>query len=317
MLTAFNYYEPEEENRIQKGIKHNRFFDEEVSIAKRYLDTNCSNNDDIKECIACGSKNLKDFYKKWEVDYLRCNDCYSIMANVSTSIVRGYKESIELNTLISSDDYQNDGREKRYQKWDDLLDWVSFRSFRYLGYNKNLKIIDYGTKWNGQKEMFEKSELCGEFHSCSYRADLKDRDLALAIDFMQSETNPKEFLTNVNNSLKKNGLLMLSTKVGSGVDILTLKGNNKNVFPCEHIFMPSKEGLRKLLEECGFELLEFTTPGTFDVNFLMDNIDNISDDECFLNYFLKTANPGSKSDFQRFLQKAGLSSYAQIIAKKK
>jgi hypothetical protein len=80
--------------------------------------------------------------------------------------------------------------------------------------------------------------------------------------------------------------------------------------------LPSKEGIRRLLERMGFQMLEFTTPGTFDVNFLKSHKDDIAEEACFLSYFLETSTTGADADFQRFIQKHGLSSYAQVIAKK-
>ena len=117
--------------------------------------------------------------------------------------------------------------------------------------------------------------------------------------------------------LRPKGLLVLSTKAGSGLDVLLLRGNNGNVFPYEHVLMPSREGLQILLEDAGMELLEFTTPGTFDVNYVRTNKAGIAREDCFMRYFLDTASPNAEAEFQRFIQRAGLSSYAQIVARRK
>lgn len=54
-----------------------------------------------------------------------------------------------------------------------------------------------------------------------------------------------------------------------------------------------------MLAQTGFELLEFTTPGTFDLNYVKANKDGLAE-----------------ADFQRFIPKSGLSSYAQVIARR-
>ena len=72
-----------------------------------------------------------------------------------------------------------------------------------------------------------------------------------------------------------------------------------------------------MLEEAGFEMLEITTPGTFDWNFVKTNSAGISEKEYFLRYFMNTATPNMEAEFQRFLQQSGMSSYAQVVAKLK
>ena len=64
------------------------------------------------------------------------------------------------------------------------------------------------------------------------------------------------------------------------------------------------------------ELLEFTTPGTFDINYVKANQDGIDREYYFIRYFLAAASPTVQAEFQRFIQKAGMSSYAQIIARR-
>ncbi len=323
MLTAFNYYEPEEENRIQKGMKENVFFEKEVSIAHEYASRKQTlRQEKMKKCPICSNKDIGLFYSKWNVHYFRCNKCFSVIADVNEEEAILYQKDNRLMQLRKSDEYQMDGSKNRYTRWEELIDWIKFRSFRYLHKNTELRVLDYGTKWKGLIEFFQESDLCklyslkDSIYADGRPADEETYDIILAMDYLQHEANPNRFLKEVHSKLNEDGLFILNTKVGSGIDILALREKNKNVFPYEHIMLPSKEGIKQLLNRNGFEMLEFTTPGTFDVNFLKNNLCDIAETDYFLRYFLETATPGGDADFQHFIQKNGLSSYAQVIARK-
>lgn len=325
MLTAFNYYEPEEENRIQKGMKENSLFEQELKVAERFTRIHAKNSVERTSCVVCGSNKLLKFYEKWGVDYFRCADCSSIMAGVQEEDVTEYVHLKEMKEIRLSDENQRIGSENRQQRWKELLDWLRYRTFRYCGRNTGLSILDYGNRWKGLSQLFQKSTLCGQYElRDSILADEEQEkntmvepvDLILALDYIQQKVKPVQFFREVHNNLKKNGLFILGVKAGSGFDILTLRENNKNIFPYEHILMPSKEGISIMLAQTGFELLEFTTPGTFDLNYVKANIDGLAENDYFMQYFLKTATPSAEADFQRFIQKSGLSSYAQVIARR-
>lgn len=325
MLTAFNYYEPEEENRIQKGIKESPFFERELEIAKRFTKVHISHNIIKKHCVVCESNKLSKFYEKWGVTYIRCENCYSIMANVIEKDVTNYVQLKELLNLRLSEQYQQDGTKNRQQKWEELLDWLKYRTFRYCRRNIGFSVLDYGTRWKGLEKIFRESDLCERYELrdsilLDSEEDLVEQecsaDIILALDYIQQKVEPKQFFQKVHYMLKKHGLFILGIKVGSGFDVLSLRENNRNVFPYEHVLMPSKEGIEILLNKTGFELLEFTTPGTFDLNFVKMNKEGLAFNDYFLKYFLETAKPSAEAEFQRFIQKSGLSSYAQVIARR-
>lgn len=325
MLTAYNYYEPEEENRVQKGMKENIYFQQELEIAEKFVKIHPNHPNSIKKCAVCGSNRISRFYEKWGIEYLRCKDCYSIMADVREEDVSEYARMEELREIRLSDKYQKDGSESREQKWEEFLDWLRYRTFRYCGRNVDFSVLDYGNRWKGLVKLLEQSSLCKTYElrdsilADSRQVSNKDKcevDLVLALDYVQQKIKPISFFREVYNNLKKGGLFILGVKVGSGFDILSLRENNRNTFPYEHILMPSKEGISVMLVQTGFELLEFTTPGTFDLNYVKANKDGVAEDDYFMRYFLETATPGAEADFQRFIQKRGLSSYAQVIARR-
>lgn len=336
MLAAFNYYDPEEENRIRNEIKNSQLFDKEIEMARKFaelhnpsIDSKSTMIGDEKVCCPiCKSKHVNLFYEKWNVKYLRCDSCYSIFADVDENTEQEYRQLHDMIELRISKEYQEKAAISRKQMWNELLDWLKFRTYRYLGENTNLTIVDYGTRYYGLIDLLKKSDMCGKyelrdsilkFAECdSYNNQLygeKQADVVLCLDYIQHENDPIQLLRRIKLDLKQEGILFLSTRAGSGFDILALRENNRNVFPYEHIMMPSKEGLKILLEKAGYEMLEITTPGTFDWNYVKSNRNKISGKEYFLKYLVETLSPNMEAEFQRFLQQSGMSSYAQVVAR--
>lgn len=325
MLTAYNYYEPEEETRIQKGMKENSYFERELKIAEQFTRNHLKHSEERNTCVVCGGR-LFRFYEKWGIRYLRCTECYSVVADVEESDLKKYFKERKLKEIRLSDQYQKNGMINRRQRWEELLEWLKFRTFRYCGKNIGFSVLDYGSRWQGWVNLIRKSNFCKSYAlKDSILMDSKEIstssievpvDIVLALDYIQQKLDPIAYFREVHDNLQKRGLFILGVKVGSGFDILTLREKNKNIFPYEHVLMPSKEGIRIMLSESGFEVLEFTTPGTFDLNYVKANREGLAKEDYFIRYFLETATPSAEADFQRFIQKSGLSSYAQVIARK-
>lgn len=323
MLTAFNYYDPEEENRIRRGFKESSFFQRERDIAEKFSVAHPRRGEAMEHCPICDSKDISLLFEKWGIRYLRCGKCYSILADVDPEAVKEYTELDELRKLRLFPEFQKEGAAVRRRRWEEIIDWLRFRVYRYCGKKEGLSVIHYGNRWKAFREMLESSGLCGSYRLKNSILSTEDEeepgraDLLLSLDDIQQRTNPREIFRGIRDILRPNGLFILSTKMGSGLDVLVLRGKNGNVFPYEHVLMPSKEGLQILLEDAGMELLEFTTPGTFDINYVRENREQIPKEEYFIRYFLDTASPNAEAEFQRFIQRAGLSSYGQIVARKK
>ena len=349
MLTAYNYYEPEEENRVRKNLKDSALFERELSLAERYSGCHPSGTVFRESCPMCGSASVHPFYEKWGVRYVRCGSCASVFADVSQEAAENFRGMEARRALRLSETYQAEAAAARSMMWQETLDWLRFRTYRYLGRNGGLAVCDAGCRWRGFRDMLLASGLCGSYQAfdsilddaggipvpgpcstdgsgtffddrpCSTAGDCGTdggADIMLALDYMQQLHSPDGLLALAGEHLKKGGLLVISTRLGTGLDTLLLKEKNRNVFPYEHILLPSREGIRAMLEKAGFEVLEFTTPGTFDVNYIKANLDAVSGTAEFVHYFLSRSTPELEAEFQRFIQKAGLSSHAQVIARK-
>lgn len=316
MLKAYDYAEVKSAgNEIQdKGL-----FNKEKSTALKYVLSHPSKNTSSK-CPVCGTQHTRYIFSRWDVNYMFCEECSSIYVPVDEVTISEYLDLEDMKTLRVSKDYQEQAELRRGDIWDELVMWAEFRSYRYLGRNSGLDIIDYGNRYEGSIRRFRNSNMCNKYDLRDSIIDMetdkvKKADIILYMNQLQHEVNPTETLKVLKNELKEDGILILNTRLGSGFDILTLKGSMDSIFPYEHILLPSRRGLEKILEDAGYELLEVTTPGTRDMESVLRNKERIEDSNFFVKYLLDNADNATMRDFQQFLQKSGLSSFAQIVAR--
>ena len=146
-------------------------------------------------------------------------------------------------------------------------------------------------------------------------------DLAALTGFEQLEHqfSALDFLKECCGMLAPGGMIFLTTRTIDGFDLATLWDKTPYIYVPEHLNLFSVEGLGRLLENAGFELVELSTPGQLDVELTMAAAR--ADASIALSGFLKTLfdqrDVEARRDFQAFLQKHRLSSHARIAAVKK
>lgn len=316
MLKAYDYAEIKQQ---ATEIQNAELFRREKAGALKFV-LNHPTQAKKKVCPICGSEHTKFIFSRWDVNYLFCDECCSIFVPIDNETIQQYLDIEEMKELRVSDEYQKQAEYRRADIWDELVMWAQFRIYRYLGKNKGLDVIDYGNRYLGSIERFRKSGICGHYELRDSilpieTEKLTSADVILYMNQLQHEMDPVSTLQKLKENLKEDGILILNTRLGSGFDILTLKGSMDSIFPYEHIMLPSKKGLEMILEKAGFELLEITTPGTRDMESVLRNQERIEESNFFVKYLLRTADKSTLADFQQFLQKSGLSSFAQAVAR--
>lgn len=320
MLKAFDSIEAAQ---MDTGIVDTHTLNTERSMALDFVRANPARGG-ATSCPVCGKSHLRNFMTLESTPYLRCEHCASIFISVHPDIIEQYKNYEPINNFRSTEEYQAIASEKRMSVWNDLVFWVRFRCARYLQKYNGLDVVLYGGHYQGLSNNLENSGLCGSYRleasvlsTAPESASSPGADVLLYLDQLAREAAPLQALSKLHGKLKTGGLLILSTRVGSGIDILTMKEKIKNVFPYEHTLLASVNGLEILVNHAGFELLEIQTPGALDVKYLRDNVAAMGEDNLYLRYLLETADNATLAEFQNFLQKSGTSSHARIIARKK
>ncbi len=143
-------------------------------------------------------------------------------------------------------------------------------------------------------------------------------DLVTCFEVLEHVKDPAGLLMELAGLVRPGGLLVISGLSGSGFDIQVLGEYSKAVSPPHHLTFLTTSAAAMLVEKCGLENLEISTPGELD----MDIVRNVARDnpDCLNNAFLRNlvldASDEARSQFQSFLKLACLSSHMWIVARR-
>lgn len=318
MLRSFEYTEqPYSEMQLQDDILRAK----EMEIARKFVQTHRNKVEHPVDCPICGKERGQYFFTKWGIDYLYCQQCGSVYALCDRGWIEAYQGQEELIELRTSHIYQTEIAARRSERWREFLEWMEIRAFRFIRKNKDLSIVDVGNRYSGYVEMIRQSEFCGQYAlidsilDASGAAFPEQADIVFCFDQLQKEVDPSGMLDHLWHLLKPGGILVLETRAGSGFDILTLKEHNRKIYPYEHITLPSVKGLVTMLEASQYQVLEITTPGVMDVGYVKRDRNHLEDSDLFIKNLME-AGDSVLQEFQRFLQKNGMSSFVRVIARK-
>lgn len=149
-------------------------------------------------------------------------------------------------------------------------------------------------------------------------ADLPPADVLCAFEVIEHLFAPARFVADCARVIAPGGLLVLSCPNGLGFDIATLAEKALAV-DAEHVNLFNPGSLGALVRRCGFEILEATTPGRLDAEFvrtaaLKGEIDLAA--QPFLRRVLVDEWDRLGWPFQQFLAAQGLSSHLWLVARR-
>ena len=146
---------------------------------------------------------------------------------------------------------------------------------------------------------------------------LKNVSVITAFEMIEHLFSPREFIRSCNRSLVEGGLLIMTTPNIKGFDLMVLGQMSENVGGPNHLQFFHPASTRRLLEECGFEVLELTTPGKLDAEIVRTAAHRGKTMVIpFLWEVLLTRWEELGGPFQKFLQDNLLSSHMRVVARK-
>jgi SAM-dependent methyltransferase len=139
-----------------------------------------------------------------------------------------------------------------------------------------------------------------------------------AFEKIEHRFSPHRFLEEACRRLAPGGLLFFTTRTISGFDLQVLWGDAPYIFVPEHLNLLSIGGIRLLLERLGLDLIEISTPGQLDLEFVARTAEANPALELprFVKYLIDQRDSLAHADFQEFLQKHRLSSHVRVAARK-
>lgn len=131
--------------------------------------------------------------------------------------------------------------------------------------------------------------------------------------------SPEDFLRQCCRLLAPEGLLVLTCPNYAGFDIMTL-GTLSDSLDAEHINLFNPRSLCLLLERCGFEVLDLSTPGELDAELVrkkvLDGLISL-DSQPFLQRVLVEEWEQKGAAFQAYLKNQLLSSHMWLVSRRK
>ncbi|MEX2375891.1 MAG: class I SAM-dependent methyltransferase [Dehalococcoidia bacterium] len=307
-----------------------RFKEQSERDAERYFPE--ENRVEV-DCPACGVDVARPRFRRGSFQYRECSECRSLFVSPrpAQDALDNYYEHADAGRLREAYFTEETGIARLLHVTQSRADWIADHSERVE--HTSLTHLDFGTMSGGLVSELKRLAAFSRFFALdaptSAHASLVDDgveldippnhsiDIATVFEQLEHRFSPEVLLRRIGKMLRPGGILFATTRTCSGFDTLVLGEKNPYLFVPEHLNLISVEGLRRLFERVGFELIELSTPGQLDVELVMTAI--LSDPSIpvgdFWNYLLRRRDADTRSDLQAFLQRNRLSSHARITVR--
>ncbi|WP_179188295.1 class I SAM-dependent methyltransferase [Kiloniella majae] len=291
------------------------------------------------DCPTCDSAEKKRAFTKFNFEFQRCVHCKTIYMSPRPS------EEVMADYYSNSENYaywakhifpasENARREKVHKPW---LDKIASYCQQYGA--KKGTLVEVGPGFGTFSSLATET---GYFNSvlaieptpeladaCRKRGvkviekrvedasdALEDADVVVAFEVLEHLFNPNVFVSSLSQALKTGALVVFSCPNGEGFDISLLEEKSLAV-DSEHVNLMNPTSLSLLMEKHGFTVLDCSTPGRLDSEFVREAA--LKGDiqlDVFLNKILVEEWDNLGWPFQQFLAANGLSSHMWIVAQK-
>ena len=282
-------------------------------------------------CTGCGEDRPKPAFVKEGFPYSQCRHCSSLYVNPrprAADVTRYYAES-DASRFRVAQFSEASASQRRIHLVRSRASWIAQVADTHLSHEE----LTYGDWETYSPAILEEVAEQGRFGACigispvvplegvagaARPEDLPLLDALSAFEKLEHQPTPEQFLQTLCERLKPGGLLFLTTRTCSGFDLQVLWDKAPYIFVPEHMNLLSIEGLELLLQRCGLELIELSTPGQLDVELVLQAL--AADPSVVLPPFVQPllTQRGSLAhqDFQAFLQKHRLSSHVRLVARR-
>lgn len=284
----------------------------------------------LKQCGACDSEEIGHFFSIWDHHYYRCRMCSSIFLNpqpTKTLYETAFFDSPVSKFVISPNVQSNSLA--RFETairplLSDIIHGFGHSEMRILEiFSRNSHILDYLNNQHMVQEYIRfqtnLNDESGRSMSIDQLNEVDDNscDLILLLMSVEQMRSPAKMFQILSRKLTRDGRMVILARLGSGIDIQVLRGNSLSIFPLEHMHLFSVEGYEYLCERAGLEILELSTPGLLDTEYLHQYYQKHPEEDDIFQYFFKHRLPLDIKRFQQFIQEVRLSSALKLICKRK
>ena len=319
-------------------IRPKLIFDEYLRLAE--ADTKNYFSDVFKStvmCPACASEGNFSF-KKNGFDYAECTNCQTLFVSPrpdALAFAKYYTES-ESAEYWATTFYKHTAEARREKLWKPKARTVREAMEKFGAVDAD--VIDIGGGYGIFSEEYEKltsNSVTIIEPGPSLAKACRDRGLTVVEKFLEGvvdgdlpQTNrffvsfelfehlhdPVSFFEHLNSIMNPGDLFLFTTLSGTGVDIQVLWEYSKSVSPPHHLNFLNPSSVPLLLDRCGFETLEITTPGKLDLDIMKNSREYVKDH--FWITFLDSASDTDIAKWQQMVTETGWSSHMMAVCRK-
>jgi len=287
------------------------------------------------DCPACGADTKTPVFNKYDFLYTKCAQCGSVY--VSPRPTEAALEDYYAHSNASRFRVQHFSRDTARARRQHLLSSHANWMCQIVDETGNPEARAYADLETYSPEVFDEVaglEVFDELYSidpllspagtCEAAVEavagrsLTGLGAVSAFEKLEHEYAPLAYLRAAWDMLAPGGLFFFTTRTITGFDLQTLWDKTPYIFVPEHLNLLSIEGISRLVERAGFELVELSTPGQLDLQLVkhaseQDPSIRLSH---FAHYLIEQRDALAHADFQAFLQKHRLSSHVRAAARK-
>jgi SAM-dependent methyltransferase len=142
-------------------------------------------------------------------------------------------------------------------------------------------------------------------------------DVVLAFDALDRVPDVRACIDAVHAALRPGGVLFVTAPTITGFDLQVLWDRSSTIMPPDKINLLSVAGFSRLFNEAAWEIIELSTPGMFDVENVRQAI-TADPDGGWPRAIreLVTSSDEARSEFQQYLQRSRLASFARLVVRR-
>lgn len=324
----------------EEDIRKRELFDRYIELVERDSAGLLEKRTDfaVIPCPACGCSEIVESFEKSGFNYACCQRCMTLYVNPRPrfeDLIDFYAKS-ESTEFWINDFFKPVAEERRARIFRPRAEYVS----GILAGRNGLTIGDIGAGFgifldelsrvrSGDRLVAiepspRQAELCRSLGLEAEASALETLrgydgafDILTAFELFEHLHDPGGFLKHVFRMLKPGGRFLITTLNGMGFDILLLWEQSRSLLPPVHLNFFNTNSIATLMEKCGFEVLETTTPGQLDWDIVEGAIKKTgARPGRFWEVFAESGAPETKMALQDLISRSGLSSHMRVLVKK-
>lgn len=290
-------------------------------------------------CPACGSAGERSSFGKFGLRYVECDTCATLYISPrppDAAIARFYRQS-RAGEFWHNEFSRETSASRAARVVKPRLSWIADTAAQHLpgathyvdvntnqlAYVPEIAAASFCKTKTLVDPFVDPGQLGGGGVAIIDRA-MHESGLERAVDIVSlfevidRTSDVDGMLAAVARALRPGGLCFMTATLASGFDIQVLGERAANLYPPDRLNVFSLEGLQTAVSRHGFEYLEVSTPGIFDLANIEFAMRQEPDSPLprFITYLLSKRGEAAKQALQEFLQMNLLSSYGRLVLRR-